>query len=310
MRRIFADPLAKIASVVVALLAWLYVQSDQVLDIRLSVPVTWELPDARMPTVPLPDTAVLTLRGTHAATRRAAEAGARIDVDLTALPLGEHRMDLGTVPTTGLSPGVEVVGVNPADLRFTLDEAVTRKVKVDPAQVGDPAPGFLIDGVTVEPPVVVLRGPRSAMANLRSVGIQPLDVTGLRADASFPVDLDLPIGVAVADGEMVPTALVQVRPAIERLRFPAVPVYVWDHPDWRSSTATVEVMLEGSASTLEDLKAEDVVAFVHLPEPPTAGGYEAPWGPGEGARLRILHPGGNDVKVVRVTPGRVRAVHP
>ncbi len=310
IRRIFADPMAKLASVLVALLAWLYVQSDQVREVRLTVPVAWAVPEAGIPAVPLPSNAVLTLRGTHAATRRATEAGAHIEVDLRALPLGDHHFDLATASPVGLAPGVEVVGVTPGEIRFTLDEAVTRKVKIDPTQVGDPPSGFMIDGVAVEPPVVVLRGPRSAMNNLRSIAIQPLDVSGLRADASFEVELDLPLGVKVAEGEPAPTALVHVRPAIERLRFPAVPVYVWRYTDWRATTEAVEVMLEGSASSIENLKAEDIVAFVHLPDPPTAGGYEAPWGPDEGVRLRILHPGGDDVKVVRVTPGRVRAVRP
>jgi YbbR domain-containing protein len=310
IRSLFADPLAKLTSLILATGLWLYVQSDQVHETRITASVEWSLPSGRITTEPLPTTVALNIRGTHAATRRAAEGEVRLSVDLSGLPLGSSRVDLSTIPPQGLSGGIEVVGPMPREVSFVLDELSTRKVKVEPAEVGDPAPGFSVDEVSLEPPVVQISGARSVVGNVRSLSTQPIDVSGLSADATVQVDLDLPRGVFLADGEVNPAAHVHVQPALERVTFPSVPVYVWRHPEWRSAVDTVEVVLEGPARELEDVRPEQVVGFVHLPDAPTRTEYEAAFGPQEGVRLSILRPSEDRVKVVRVSPSRIAVVKP
>ena len=154
LRRFFADPFAKVASLVIALFAWLYVQSDQIHEARIQATLQWRLPPGRTATVSLPDTTTLVIRGTYAATRRAQDAGVRMVVDATALTLGKQTIDLTNATAIGLPGGVEVVGHQPAELELVLDERLTRKVKVEAVQVGDPAVGFLVDSVDLEPAVV------------------------------------------------------------------------------------------------------------------------------------------------------------
>lgn len=308
--RVFADPIAKLASLVLAVLAWLYVQSDQIHESRITAAVQWKLPPERTATEPLPETVMLLIRGTYAATRRAEDAGVQLAVDASALGLGKQTIDLGNATAVGLPPGIELVGPQPRDLSLVLDERATRKVKVDPVQVGDPAAGWLVDGIDLDPAVVQISGPRSVVGSLRAISTQPIDVSGLSADAIVPADLDLPRTVELLAGEAKPTAHVHVRPAVERVTFPTVPVYVWRHPDWRSEVATVEVILEGPANALEDVRPEQVVGFVHLPDAPARADYEASFGPDEGVRLRILHPAEEEIHVVKVEPPRVKVVAP
>ena len=310
LRRFFADPFAKIASLVIALFAWLYVQSDQIHEARIQATLQWRLPPGRTATVSLPDTTTLVIRGTYAATRRAQDAGVRMVVDATALTLGKQTIDLTNTTATGLPGGVEVVGHQPAELELVLDERLTRKVKVEAVQVGDPAAGFLVDSVDLEPAVVQITGPRSIVGNLRSVPTQPIDVSGISSDTTVTAEMDLPRPVELLTGESLPSARLHVRPAVERVTLPAVPVYVWRHADWRSETVTVEVILEGPANALEDLRPEQVAGFVHIPESPPRTEYDASFGPGEGVRLRILHPSEDEVRVVKVSPPRVKVVAP
>jgi hypothetical protein len=88
----------------------------------------------------------------------------------------------------------------------------------------------------------------------------------------------------------------------------SVPVHIWQARGWRAIQDSVEVTLEGPAVALEGLDVTEVVAFVHIPDIPEKLRYEAPFGPLEGVRLRVLHPGGDDVKVIKVLPARVEVV--
>ena len=310
LRSWFSDPLAKLASVVLATLVWVYVQGDAVHETRLPVRVVWRLPDGQTTIEPLPETIAVQVRGTHAATRRSADEGLRATIDLTGLGGGHQEVPLTGLQIEGLRPGVEVLGVSPATLAMDLDERIRRNVKVEPSEVGDPAEGFAVAEVTFEPPVVELEGARTALSVLRAVRTAPIDVSGLAADAQVSARLELPRGVALAPGERTPIAAVSVRPAAERVTFSSVPVYVWRRAGWRATVDAVEVVLEGPARTLEQVRPEQVVAFVQLPEDLARSEVEASFGPSEGVRLRVLHPDDAVLRVVKVTPPRVKVVGP
>jgi hypothetical protein len=103
--------------------------------------------------------------------------------------------------------------------------------------------------------------------------------------------------------------VVSVAPNLEREVLTSVPVSVWNNTGaWRPSVQSVAVTLEGPAAELRQLTPEDVVAFVHLPDAPERSRYEAPYGPSEGVRLRILHGRSSRVTVVRVEPAAVEVV--
>ena len=85
-----------------------------------------------------------------------------------------------------------------------------------------------------------------------------------------------------------------------------VPIQVWSESGWTVDPTTVRIVMEGPSASLGAIAPQDVVAFVHLPDDPNRASYDVPWGPEEGMRLRILHPGGDEVRVASVTPSRVK----
>ena len=305
--RLVRNPQYKLLSLLIALFIWVYVQGERVHEANLRAAINWTLPPALMTVDPLPAAVTVRVLGTRSATSRARDTPVSIPVDISSLGVGPQSVDFSSHPSE-MPPGVEVLGFQPKNLRFQLDEISRRKVRVRPSLVGDPTAGHTVDEVRIEPAVVEVIGPRLLVANLQEIFTRPIDVSGLTSDASFEIPLDLPRSVRQADEEVRPRTLVTVVPELERRMLGSVPVHLWQAPGWRSIQESVEITLEGPAVALSGLDATEVAAFVHIPDTPEKPRYEAQFGPMEGVRLRVLHPGGRGVKVVKVLPSSVEVV--
>lgn len=294
-----SNPWTKLLSVALATFTWLYVQGEEVHETRIKAPIAWSLPPTLVATEPLPTSATLTVKGTRSAARKARGATVRLVVDVSELDAGDHTLEIAGLVPEGLPPSVELRAIAPGSVRFTLDEVATRSVKVRPVLVGDPADGYVITTTVAEPPVVEVRGPRSAVSLLREVQTRPVDVTGLDESGDHPALLDLPRGVEPSADVVT---RIEVVSKVEQRRIEEVPVFVRGAPDWTATPATVTVLLEGPVARLGDVDADEVAAFVHLPDPADRPRYEAWFGPDEGARVEVMHEGGDDVKVLAIAP--------
>lgn len=297
----------KVLSVLLALLAWLYVQSDQVHETKVKARLAWTLPGELTATEPLPPTVTVLVRGNRQGVRATEASTLVVPADLTGYAVGEHVLELEALGVRGLPTGVEVLSVLPGAMRFELDELATRKVELAPRLVGDPAPGFEVEAVVLDPGVVEVSGPRDALATLGTVDTKPIDVSGLAAPTILDVAVDPPRGMEVRSA--VPArASVRIVPLVEERALQGVPVYVWRHDDWVAEPGMIDVVVQGPSAALRSLASDNVVAFVHLPDRPDQGVYEAAHGPTEGVRVRLLHEGPEGIDVVEMNPPRVKAV--
>jgi hypothetical protein len=305
--RLVRNPQYKLLSVCIALGVWAYVQNDEVLETHVTTPVNWILPDGLVTVEGLPMNATARVRGTRRSTRKATESHLELTVDLSQLNVGPHDVVFESHPIDGMPSGVSTLGFVPPGVALTLDEVAYRNVEVVPVLVGEPAAGYTVDAVDLSPAVVELAGPRQTVAAVREARTQPIDISGMTSDGTIQIALDLPRSIELAK-TMSLSASVSVAPLLERRILGRVPVHIWRSSAWRPEDVEVEVTLEGPAAALRDVETETTVAFVHLPDKPEKDRYEAPFGPNEGVRLRVLHPGGEEVSVVKVKPARVRVV--
>jgi hypothetical protein len=309
LRDLVANPTYKLLSLAIAVGAWMYVQSGQLSDAKVRAVIEWKLPPGLSTTEPLPATVMIGVQGTRSATRRAQRADVTVSADLSDAEVGEHVLEFGSLEVRGLPPAVHAVGFSPSAVRMVLDEQAVRKVKVQPVTVGDPATGYSVLAVTVEPAVIELRGPRVVMSDLRDVSTKPIDVSSLTADVEAPVELDLPWGIAPASGDPV-RVRIDVEPVLEQRTFEGVPVIV-QVPGFGPSVPSVQVVLRGPAGALQDMDPDSVFAIARLPDAPSPSrsSYDVAWGPPDGPRLEVVFPG--DPAVIQVTavrPGRVEVV--
>lgn len=305
----FSNPWAKLLSVALATIAWLYVQGEEVREERVKAQIAWTLPEDLVATEALPTAASITVRGTRAAVNKAHQAAIRLVVDVSAYAEGEHSVDLDGIVAEGLPPSVERLGVIPSAVPFTLDRLAVHSVRIQVVLVGDPAPGYTIAGTESDPNVIEVRGPRDAVSALREVPTRPIDVSGLTEDVEREVPLDLPRAVELASDSTIRVRLT-VRSQTEQRRYEGVPVFIREGPtggaaSWRVQPQRLSVLLEGPTSRLQALDAEQIAAFVHLPDSADADHYDVWFGPSGGARIEVLHGGGDGVTAIATTPPSV-----
>lgn len=301
------NPWYKLMSVALAVVAWYFVQGDQVHEAKIKSSIDWTLPPTLTATDPLPTHVVFTVRGTRAATRRAKAASVRLPVDIQDIGIGAHSLEFETFAATGMPAGVEILAYSPSSVRFAVDEVAERKVEVRPVLIGDPELGHAVGTVDLAPTVVEVRGPRALVAALSEVATAPIDISGLSSDRSMVVELDLPRGVE-RTGQARIEATVEVVAQVERRVLEDVPVHVWGRHDWRPIQEAISVTVEGHPKQLAALDAASTLGLVHLPDPPEGGRYTATYGPEEGVRLRVLLQASEDVRVVRVEPRQILVV--
>lgn len=305
-RMVVSNPHYKVLAVLLALSAWWYVTASDPDEETISVPVDWLQPQDLVATG-LPTRVSVVLEGPRSALRRVEEAKLNLQVDLAtiATEVGEHSVDIDTFPIEGLPGTVNVREVRPQSVAFTLDEVDERSVTVRPVVVGEPEGGWMVVQVKLEPSVVQVRGPRTALVNLTTVDTLPIDVSGLRFDRRFTTRPDL-TGVEII-GEGSIEARVDVEPKVESRVFTDVPVHVRGRPGWGVEPNRVRVRAEGPAASLRQISASDVVAQVHIPDDPVRGLYEARFDATEGIRAEVIL-ASELVEVVAVEPSTIKVV--
>ena len=131
------------------------------------------------------------------------------DVELVAIDeLGE------AVPQVNLAPRTSHVIIP------VFSDRETRTLPINPVVTGDPAAGFEIASVTVDPPVMLVEGDADQLAELVRVDTDPIPMTGVSSDRTVTVGLDLPTGV-LAVGEDRVQVTVAIRPVTATRSFSA-----------------------------------------------------------------------------------------
>ncbi len=119
---------------------------------------------------------------------------------------------------------------------------------------GEPDGNFQIEAVAVDPPEVMIQGPRESSDRIDQVFLEPLNVSGLSGDTTRVVPLENP----AEDVQIVQDTSVRVRlllaERIESRLYARIPVRLTGrsiYPGWRVEPSEVSVYLEGAPSDLD-----------------------------------------------------------
>ena len=158
---------------------------------------------------PLPPTVDVRLRGPFTALRQLDPDKLEVVLDLKEAALGDHVYRLSP-QDVNVPPEVEVVTISPPDVRFLLDVVEERAVPVDPAIVGEPAPGNRVTEVRATPATARVSGPAGTLARVSSLSTVPVSVAGRSASFSVPAEVTLSgPGLRLKQGQVV-TVFVRV----------------------------------------------------------------------------------------------------
>jgi len=181
----------KVISVVLAALLWLLVSGEQTVERALRIPLEFTNLPSQLELVGSPPAVVdVRVRGSSGTLSRVAAGELSAILDVRTARIGDRLFHL-TAEDVRAPFGVEVVQVTPASVSLTFEESLAKTVGVTVRIEGEPADGYAVGGVTIEPSTVAVVGPASALKNLTEAITEPVSVAG----ASRPVVDDVTIGL-------------------------------------------------------------------------------------------------------------------
>ena len=164
---------------------------------------------------------------------------------------------------------VQRVNLEPSIIGVTIDieqERFSRSVAVSVVTDGDPAPGYNVVSVSVDPPTVTVRGTESFVTGTNSIDTQPVDIDGADETVVRSVSLDIPSGAEVTGGAQVVTVTVTIAPATSEFNFtvPITAANLEPNVSIVGALPSVTVKLIGPFPILSEVSLADVSATVNL----------------------------------------------
>ena len=257
----------KVLAVALATLLWLTVAGEHVVERTLRVPLEFRnVPHALEIVGNAPDTIDVRVRGSSAVLTRLqpGEIVAVLDVSgaRTGSRLFHIRADEVRAPF-----GVEVAQVVPSTLALDLEKSARRRVPVNAATDGQPAPGFVVGKKTVEPATVEVIGPDSRVRQVAEATTEPVSIKDARTLVRDTVTIGvIDSSVRLTEPQTAQVAI-EIWPAPVERQLPDVPVR------WRNLSAGLAaqvsptfttVTVRGTSELVAGLRPDAIQAYVDL----------------------------------------------
>jgi YbbR domain-containing protein len=185
--------------------------------------------------------------------------GRRVDVTEDRVALQPRDIGGGEISRVSVNPETAGVTVELEQREFSLEFTVS------PSIVGQPAAGYNVAGIAVEPRIVVVSGPLDVLQSIdavRGIGTDEISIADARDDTVRTVDLVLPEGARV-EGSSEARVTVDVNPARGQASFLVAPQVnnVGDGIVVTQASAVL-VTLEGDVPVLQSIVPEAISVVV------------------------------------------------
>ncbi|MCK5378531.1 MAG: hypothetical protein KAJ78_03970 [Acidobacteria bacterium] len=134
------------------------------------------MPSDLLLTSSVPDTITLQLRGPLTLNPTAA-GNPEVFLDLSEAVPGRSIYPID-VSGVRLPAEVEVISVEPTEIEIELERVLLRSLALSPSVEGNPAPGFVVNLVQLDPTRITVQGPESRLSTLESVTTSSISVEG------------------------------------------------------------------------------------------------------------------------------------
>jgi YbbR domain-containing protein len=257
----------KVLSVVVATMLWLAVGGEQVVERTLRSPLELQnIPEGLEVVGDTPSTVDIRMRGLSS-TLGQLSAGDVVTVLDTATARPGRRLFHLTPEHVRAPFGVEVTAVGPATVSLVFERQLTKTVPVAPALEGQPAHGYFLERVDVDPPSVEVVGPESALRVLQQAVTEPVTLDGAKAPVVENVTIGLPDSSARLRVPRTARVTVGIAPVRSERTITGVPVRLENLRAGLAARATptsVNVTVRGPDDVLQALTTDDLHAATDL----------------------------------------------
>jgi len=192
MKKIFLENLGlKIVSVLLAIVLWIFVTSRGQAEMSIDVPLEFaNIPQGLEMVNHNVKMVTLTIKAQEGLIKNLQPSSVRVSVDLSKAKKGEGlyyvQRDNVKIPH-----GFVVTSIEPSAVKVITAETVTKMVRVVPVVAGEPAEGYHIKSIEVDPQTVIIEGVRSETARIGTLKTEPVDIAGVNETVTQDAKLDL-----------------------------------------------------------------------------------------------------------------------
>jgi YbbR domain-containing protein len=252
----------KLLSVAVAVLLWLVVTGDPVVERTLRVGLELQRAPADLELVGgVPDSVGVRVRGPASRLSSLAPGDLSVVVDLADVRAGRRLFPL--LPAQVTAPfGVDVTQVSPSALPLEFEATASAVLPVRPRVEGTAVTGHSVTHVSVTPSQVRVSGPESTVRGLTELFTEPVSIEGATSLVREAVTIDTSESSLRLDGGA--TAVVTITIAADTMvrTVSGVPITLRGALPGRLSPAEAAVTVQGARAVVEPLTAADIALFV------------------------------------------------
>lgn len=171
---------AKVVCLTLSLMLFLFYRMSTLEERFFSVPLVIETNGDLVPASAYPHMVKISLRGESDTIYPIQESDVVAFMDLSQYNKeGEFRLVIQTrLKGTALDVEPLEVHVEPTEINLRVEHRVIKKVPVTPSFKGYPAAGFEFIGYALNPAVVEISGPRSAVEKISDLVTEPIELSG------------------------------------------------------------------------------------------------------------------------------------
>lgn len=179
MKRIFESASSlKIASVVIALALWIFVNSRGVSEITIAVPLEIKnLAEGYEIVTQKTNEVNLGLKGHERLIKSIRIKDIRVYIDMSKMKDG-YGVYYINKENIKVPPSIEVTKIDPSAVKIRVEKTITKYVPVKVRIAGVPRAGFSLESVVVDPPSVTVTGAKSVVEKINRLETDGLDVSG------------------------------------------------------------------------------------------------------------------------------------
>jgi len=204
-------------AVLISAVLWAIAHGGSTVEKEFDVPVVFEgLPDTLVITDRSARGISLRVQGSRAAFRNLSAGEMEYGEDISGAKSGRARYEVST-DRLDMPRGLRVVGLSPAQIEVRFERRGRKSVRVRADLEGEPAEGFKMGEVEMDPARVWLTGARSNVLRLSEVVTETIDVSG----AQKPIEREVSLSMGTENVWPEDDKPVKVRIAIEPLASPA-----------------------------------------------------------------------------------------
>lgn len=166
---------------VIAVMLWAVAQGSTSVEQSYDVPVVFQnVPESLVITERNSGVVNVRIQGSRAALRNVEGERLEYVVRVDGAQPGQADFDVPQQPVD-LPRGARVVSRSPSELEVKFERRGTKVMRVRADVAGEPAAGYRVAGVEVDPPRVTLTGARREVLRLSEAMTEPVDVSGAEA---------------------------------------------------------------------------------------------------------------------------------